>query len=121
VAADSDKTVFRVIFYNRGNVYEVYSRKVVSGGLYGFVEVEDLLFGEKSSVVIDPSEERLRSEFQDVRRLYVPMHSVIRIDEVEKSGPGKVRPVGDQEGKVAPFPVGLVRPTPGDGDTGRGG
>jgi hypothetical protein len=32
---------------------------------------------------VDPSEERLRHEFEGVQRFHVPLHSVIRIDEVE--------------------------------------
>ena len=54
--------------------------------MFGFVEVEGLLFGGKGSLVVDPSEERLQTEFAGVERTYIPMHSVIRIDEVEKKG-----------------------------------
>ena len=41
------------------------------------------MFGEKSQMVIDPSEDKLRTEFTGVQRSFVPMHSIIRIDEVE--------------------------------------
>lgn len=96
--------LYRVSFYNQGKVYEVYARSVSQGGLYGFVEIESLVFGEKSQVVVDPGEEKLASEFADVVRFYVPMHAVIRIDEVSKRGTAKVTPVEDG-GKVMPFPV----------------
>ena len=78
------KQIYKVIFYNQGELYEIYARQVSQGNLYGFVEIEQLVFGEKTSLVVDPSEERLKSEFSDVKRTYIPMHAVVRIDEVEK-------------------------------------
>jgi hypothetical protein len=49
-----------------------------------------LVFGERSSVVVDPAEERIRSEFAGVRRSYIPLHAVLRVDEVEKQGVSKI-------------------------------
>jgi hypothetical protein len=49
-------------------VYEIYARRVSHGAIFGFVEVEGLLFGERSSVVVDPAEERLQAEFAGVER-----------------------------------------------------
>ena len=46
--------IFKVMFVNQGKVYEVYARKVSHGALFGFIEVEELVFGERSSVVVDP-------------------------------------------------------------------
>ncbi len=100
----SKKRVFKVVFHNHGKIYELYARQVGQGSIYGFVEVEELIFGERSAVLVDPGEERLKSEFTGVKRTYVPMHAVIRVDEVEKEGTNKVISVGDGE-KVTPFPV----------------
>ena len=57
------KQIYKVIFVNQGKVYEIYAKSVSQGGLFGFVEIEGLLFGEKSTVVVDPSEEALQQEF----------------------------------------------------------
>src|SRR4051812_40886626 len=38
--------IFKIMFVNQGKVYEVYARKVGQGRLFGFIEVEDLTFGE---------------------------------------------------------------------------
>ena len=76
--------IFRVAFINQGKVYELYAETVHQAEVYGFIEIEGLIFGETSSVVIDPSEEKLKNEFGGVRRTLVPVHAVIRIDEVEK-------------------------------------
>ena len=78
------------MFVNQGKVYEIYARKVSHGELFGFIEVEELLFGERSSVVLDLSEERIKSEFSGVKRTFLPMHSILRIDEVKKHGFGAV-------------------------------
>jgi len=96
--------IYKVIFVNQGKVYEVYARKVGQSGMLGFIEIEQLLFGEKSAVVIDPSEERLKDEFREVKRTYVPMHAVIRIDEVEKEGTAKIVNLEGNTGQVIGFP-----------------
>ena len=35
-------------------------------------------------------EEKLKAEFANVKRTYLPMHTVIRIDEVSKEGPARI-------------------------------
>lgn len=99
------QSVYKIQFYNKGELYEVYAHKVYQGGLYGFVEVEELLFDERSGVVVDPSEEKLKTEFNSVKRTYIPMHAIIRIDEVEKEGVSKITELPKGESNVAPFPV----------------
>jgi hypothetical protein len=100
-----DRKIYKILFMNQGNLYELYARSVTQGGLYGFVEVEGLSFGEVSKVLVDPSEERLKTEFAGVKRTYIPLYAVIRIDEVEKEGIGKIREVPGQTDNVAPFPM----------------
>lgn len=83
-------TLFKISFINQGKIYEIFARQVSQSSMYGFIEVEELVFGERSAVVVDPSEERLKDEFTGVKRTYIPMHAVIRIDEVEKQGTAKI-------------------------------
>jgi hypothetical protein len=104
--------IFKVVFANQGKVYEIYAKKVSHGALWGFVEVEELVFGEKSAVVVDPSEERVKAEFEGVKRTYLPMHSILRIDEVRKQGVAKVVS-GEAGGNVAQFPVPIYTPESG--------
>ncbi len=111
----SRKTLYRVAFHNQGQLYELYARRVSHGELLGFVEVEDLVFGAKELLVVDPSEERLQREFEGVRRFFVPMHAVVRIDEVEKQGPARILEAA-KGAPIAPFPIPLPRPdTPSSG------
>lgn len=102
----SKPRLYRISFQNQGKVYEVYARSVSHGSMLGFVEIEDIVFGEKSTVVVDPSEEKLKSEFANVKRTYIPVHAVIRVDEVDKQGTARiVEGTGDSGSKVTPFPV----------------
>ena len=55
----SKSPLFKVVFMNQGQVYEIYARSVGHGELFGFVEVEELVFGERTTVVVDPSEEKI--------------------------------------------------------------
>jgi len=95
------KNIFKVSFYNQGNVYEVYASKVYQSDLHGFITIEELKFNERSSVVVDPGEEKLKTEFEQVKRFFVPMHAIIRIDEVQKQGVAKISEAGEN---VAHFP-----------------
>jgi len=104
------KKIYKVIFVNQGRVYEVYAKQVAQSGLFGFIEVEQLLFGEKAAVVIDPSEERLKNEFNAVKRTYIPMHAIIRIDEVEKEGAAKISDLNNVSGQVVGFPGTIYGP-----------
>ncbi len=97
--------IYKVMFVSQGRVYEVYARKVSHGSLFGFIEVEELVFGERSSVVVDPGEEKIKAEFAGVKRSYLPLHSILRIDEVRKQGVSKVSAL--EGGNVTPFPVPL--------------
>jgi hypothetical protein len=102
--------IFKVIFSNQGQVYEIYARAVSQGNLFGFVEVEQLLFGERSKLILDSSEERLKTEFASVKRVHIPMHAVIRIDEVEKEGSGRITSAEGGAGNVKPFPLPVLAP-----------
>ena len=105
--------IYKVMFANQGKIYEVYARRVSHGNLFGFIEIEELVFGERSSVVLDPGEERIKSEFEGVKRSYLPLHSVLRIDEVKKQGVSKISAL--EGSNVAQFPMPLYTPPSGDG------
>lgn len=105
--------IYKITFLNKGKVYEVFVKQVYQSELYGFIEVEDFVFNERSQLVVDPSEEKLKSEFSGVKRSFIPMQAIIRIDEVEKSGVSKISN-GDN---VAPFPVSLVGGKAGNKDS----
>jgi hypothetical protein len=105
--SDAPKTLYRVSFRNADQVYEIYARQVSHGSMLGFVEIEKLVFGERSALVLDPGEEKLKSEFANVERTYIPVHAIVRIDAVTKQGKPRITPgsAGGDSGKVMTFPT----------------
>jgi len=71
--------------------------------MYAFMEVEGIIFGEHTELVVDPTEEKLKDDFTGVKRTFVPVHSIIRIDEVSKQETNKI--VESDSGGHHPFPV----------------
>lgn len=91
------KRIYKIIFNSQGKVFEIYAKQVISGEIYGFVEVQGLLFGERTTLVVDPSEEQLKLEFNGVNKTHIPFHAIVRIDEVEKEGAGKILQINTSE------------------------
>ncbi|HVN41207.1 MAG TPA: DUF1820 family protein, partial [Steroidobacteraceae bacterium] len=55
--------------------------------------------------------ERIKSEFEGVKRTYLPLHSVLRIDEVKKHGMSKITAL-EGGANVAQFPMPLYSSPP---------
>jgi hypothetical protein len=104
MAKPDKEKLYRIAFLNHGKVYELFCNSVCTSGLLGFVEVSGLVFGEKDSLVVDPTEEKMRDEFDGVELLHLPMHSVLRVEQVKKKGQAVIRDRESGE-KVTPFPV----------------
>ena len=111
--------IYRVIFNNQGEVYELYTRYIFQSEMYGFIEVEELLFDE--SLISDASDEseakvsfdKLKLEFTGVKRSFIPLPSIIRVDEMEKPGVVKVSPSKDDPaGNVRHFPISAFKRPP---------
>ncbi len=99
-----DKHIYRIIFIQDDTVYEMYAKSIVESDIFGFIEIEEFIFGKNTTVVVDPSEERLKLEFKDVKRSYIPMQAIIRIDEVSKEGTVKVKELKSGAANVSHFP-----------------
>ncbi|RVU31363.1 DUF1820 family protein [Neptunomonas marina] len=97
-----DDRIYRVMFVNQDQVYEVFVKHVFQSDMWGFLQLEDFIFGSQSDLVVDPSEEKLKQQFAGVERSYIPMQAVIRIDEVKQEGVAKIT---DAKGNVAAFPI----------------
>ena len=105
--------MYRVIFYNQNEVYELFVQQIFHSDMYGFIEVEDYVFDEKSKAIVDPAEEKLKNQFKDVKRSYIPLHSVIRIDEVDAEGQVKI--TENKGGNITPFPGSAFKPPTNSG------
>jgi len=103
--------MYRITFACEGEIYQLCARSVGQSGLWGFIEVADPVFGTSSSVVVDPSEEKLKARFEGVKRFHVPMHAVQRVDEVTESDPAVIRSA--ESGKVSTLPIYTQPPVKG--------
>jgi len=95
------KPIYRVVVHQQGEVWELYVREIFQSELWGFIEVEEFVFGDAKRVVVDPASEKLERTFEGVTRSYLPLNSIVRIDEVEREGALKVV---KSEARVAEFP-----------------
>ena len=84
------KGIYKVVFIQLGEIYEIYAKSIYQSDMYGFIEIEDHIFDQNSQIVVDTSEEKLKNEFKGVKRSYIPMSCVLRIDEVDKKGVSKI-------------------------------
>ena len=83
--------LYRIIFIQSDKLYEVYAKYLTEESLMGFIEIEELVFNEaKSDILVDPVEEKLAAEFRGVRRSYIPLHAILRIDEVVREGGARI-------------------------------
>ena len=97
--------LYKVTFLSQGKSIELYARHVASSPLWGFTEIGELRFDAPAEGrVVDPPEERLRDEFKDTTLLHVPMHAIVRVEEVVRRGPLAIRDAGSGE-KIMPFPL----------------
>ena len=93
--ATKKKPTWRVRFRSEDRVLEVYCRRVEQGELFGFIEIGSFVWGRKSAIIVDPTEQEVRNEFAGVTSTQIPMHAIIRIDLVEKTGRAKVVSLGE--------------------------
>lgn len=100
----TNTTIYKITFLQNDNVLEMYAKNVAESDMFGFIVVENLVFGETTSLVVDPAEERLKEQFKGIKRTYIPMHTVLRIDEVEKAASGKIIARPQTGSKVSSLP-----------------
>ncbi|QQG28373.1 DUF1820 family protein [Pectobacterium carotovorum] len=97
----NESALYRIQFINNGKNYQLYVRELVQGNLFGFIEIADFVFDSQSTVLVDPSTEKLKTEFSGVSRSFIPLQAIIRIDAVTEKGSARISDLGDN---VAAFP-----------------
>ena len=98
------KSVYKIIFIQLGEIYEVFAKKIYQSDMYGFIEVEEYIFNKDKQLVVDPSSEKLKNEFSNVERSYIPINSIMRIDKVNEMGEAKIK---ENKGQVSPLPLNI--------------
>lgn len=108
-------SIYRVAFLNHGHLYEVYAKEVRVSDMPGFIEVTSFVFDEQQ-LVADTAEEKLKMEFAEVVRSFIPVHAMVRIDEVSKKGIVRIIDLGPAVSNVHSFPVGVLKDKPDNND-----
>lgn len=96
--------VYKIKFIQLGEIYEIFARHIYQSEMYGFIEVEEYIFNRDKQLVVDPTSEKLKNEFLNVERSYIPLNSIVRIDEVDELGEAKIT---ENKGQVRPFPLNI--------------
>lgn len=97
----NESALYRIQFMNNGKNYQLYVRELVQSNLFGFIEIADFVFDSPSTLLVDPSTEKLKTEFTGVNRSFIPLQAVIRIDAVTEKGAARISELGDN---VSQFP-----------------
>lgn len=88
--------IYKVQFICNGERYELYVKELMNSSVYGFVEIGGFVWDNHTKLVVDPSHEKLKDEFAGVERTFVPMHHILRIDQVAKHGTAKITELSDK-------------------------
>ena len=99
-----NKTMYKINFLQLGEIYEVFAKQIYQSDRYGFIEVEEYVFNKDEQIVVDPSTEKLKNEFKGVKRSYIPINAIVRIDEVLESGEAKIK---KNKSDISPFPINI--------------
>ncbi|MEM0910623.1 MAG: DUF1820 family protein [Pseudomonadota bacterium] len=88
--------IYKIQFISSGERYELYVKTLTTSSIFGFIEIGDFVWDKHTQLVVDPSHEKLKSEFGEVERTFIPMHHVLRIDQVAKEGSAKITELSDK-------------------------
>jgi hypothetical protein len=84
------KKLFKIEFINCAKeTVVIHASKVNPSSFLGLIEVADIVFVDSSELIVTPQDDKLKKEFKNVERTFLPLNSIIRIDEVlmEKETP----------------------------------
>jgi hypothetical protein len=77
------KTIYKVQFIDENKKNKtIYAHKVNPSSFLGLIEISGIAFLGTSDILINPDDEKIRKEFKNVEKTYLPINSIIRIDEI---------------------------------------
>ena len=68
--------------------------------------VKELLLGVRQEFQYK-EKQKLKKEFNKVERSYIPVNSILRIDEVNETGEAKIK---ENKGQISPLPINIQPP-----------
>ena len=100
----SSEPIYRITFFNQQEVYEIYAQHVFQSDLWGFLEVEEFVFGERSQMIVDPAEEKLKNEFSGSSAALSRCSLWCVLMKWKKRVPARLPKFTGRGGNVRPFP-----------------
>ncbi len=102
-----DKTYYKVTFTSENELYQVCAREVTTSDLLGLIEIGDFIF-PANKLVYNPGEERIKREFEGIRRTWIPYHAIQRIDEISDARESEIKIIpleAAREPRIKPAPL----------------
>ena len=59
------KGIYKIVFMQTGEIYEVYAKSIYQSDMYGFIEVEDYIFDQNSQIVVDQVKRNLKQSLKE--------------------------------------------------------
>ncbi|WP_022850062.1 DUF1820 family protein [Limisalsivibrio acetivorans] len=84
------KKLFKITFVNgEKESMTIHASSVNPSSFLGLIEVSDIVFMDSSDILVTPGDDKIKTEFKNVERTFLPINTIIRIDEVyiEKETP----------------------------------
>lgn len=80
---------YKVQFYDsKKEIMTFFAKKLNPSSFLGLIEVSEILFMD-SEIIINPDDEKVRKEFNGVSKTFLPLNTIVRIDEIDQNR-GKV-------------------------------
>lgn len=89
---------FRIILKCGAEITEIYANQIFQSELWGFLEIENFI----AEINNNNPDDKTKKEFSGVKRSYIPITSIVRIDEIEKLESRK-KPI-ESGSNIKPFP-----------------
>ena len=90
-----------------GKIYSLFAKQVeASPELYNMCVISEIVFQERKNLIV-PTDDEVRNEFSKVKRLFIPLNNVLRIDELENLNEKEVSDPHIEEGDTESK---LIRP-----------
>ena len=79
---DAADFLYKVVYSYQNKVQEIMVKQIYTSDLYGFIEIEEFMPDYNKTLIVDPKREKINQEFAQVRRSYIPIQHILRIDEI---------------------------------------
>ncbi|MGE4317947.1 MAG: DUF1820 family protein [Deferribacterales bacterium] len=78
-----NKKLYKIIFIDEDKKTQTLHASYVNPSSFlGLIEISDIVFIDKSEIIISPDDGKLKENFKNVERSFIPLNYIVRIDEI---------------------------------------